>query len=149
MFPVFLLLVQPISWSLTTNVTNGFVFVCCSYQTLPCIFFLFVYTYFFYQTENSWRQELLSYSIFQNYTMETCTVINSVSKINLKGKNIIWSNHPWKALRKGQFCDQVSFGVGTGWCIIKSFICMKLYILLFLAALWLRPTLFEKENYKH
>lgn len=26
-----------------------------------------------------------------------------VSKINLKGKNLIQSNHPWKALRKGQF----------------------------------------------
>lgn len=103
MFPVFLLLFQPISWSLTTNVTNGVVLVCCSYQTLPCIFFLFVYTYFFYQIESSWRQELLSYSILQNYTMETCIVRSSVSKINLKGKNLIQSNHPWKALRKGQF----------------------------------------------
>lgn len=56
-----------------------------------------------------------------------------VFKVNMKGKTIIWSSHPGKYPRKGQFGDHFSLSPtwpGFPWCwnsqrITTSFICVK------------------------
>lgn len=121
------LFLQPISWNLTTN----------RWQTgLSCVlllsniemYVLYLCTCLFLLPD--WKllkEELLSCSTLRLYYGDKYYEVQFL--VNMKGKNLTWSNHPWKSLRNRDNLEIIFIKCNIKFPLVLEIVNVSLHLL--------------------